>query len=112
MPVTYTYRKGITYYLCQRLSKTWKPGYLFTRKTDSGVLDQIPEGYRISESVSGVVPLFKDRPQLIYTEEAAHVEAALKHHARGVNLMDGCKTRPDHHLQTAWSGCGFVDGDL
>ena len=48
-----------------------------------GSPDQIPEGYRISESVNGVVSLVKDRPQLILPQEVASVEAALARHPKG-----------------------------
>ena len=51
-PVTYTNRKGRTCYLCQGVTKTGRPRYYFTQKPKSKVLERIPEGYRISESVN------------------------------------------------------------
>jgi hypothetical protein len=83
MPVTYTNRKGHTYYLCQGLTKTGKLRYYFARQPKEGSPDQIPEGYRISESVNGVVSLVKDQPQLIFPQEVASVEAVLAHHPKG-----------------------------
>jgi hypothetical protein len=83
MPVTYTNRKGHTYYLCQGLTKTGKLHYYFAREPKDESPDQIPDGYRISESVNGVVSLIKDRPQLISPQEVASVEAALARHPRG-----------------------------
>jgi len=85
MPVTYTNRKGDTYYLCQGTTKTGKLRYYFARQPKERSPDQIPDGYRISESVNGVVSLVKERPQLILPEEVASVEAALDRHPKGRN---------------------------
>jgi hypothetical protein len=82
MPVTYANRKGHTYYLCQSLTKTGKLRYYFAGEPKEGSPDQIPEGYRISESVNGVVSLVKDRPQLILPKEVAGVEAVLARHPK------------------------------
>jgi YHS domain-containing protein len=46
MPVTYTNRKGHTYYLCQGMTKTGKVRYYFARELKEGSPDQIPEGYQ------------------------------------------------------------------
>jgi hypothetical protein len=83
MAVTYTNRKGHTYYLCQGLTKTGKLRYYFARKPKEGSPDQIPEGYKISESVNGIVSLVKDRPQLILPQEIESVEAVLARHPKG-----------------------------
>jgi len=82
MPVTYTNRKGYTYYLCQGMTKTGKLRYYFARQPKDGSPDQIPDGYRISESVNGVVSLVIDRPQLILPREVASVEATLARHPK------------------------------
>lgn len=82
MPVAYTNRKGVTYYLCQGKTKTGKPRYYFAREPREDSPDQIPEGYRISESVNGVVSLMIDRPQLIFPEELAVVEKAIRRHPK------------------------------
>ncbi len=73
MPVTYTNRKGHTYYLCQGMTITGKLRYYFARQPKDGAPDQIPDGYRISESVNGIVSLVIDRPQLILPQEVASV---------------------------------------
>ncbi len=82
MPVTYTNRKGHTYFLCQGSTKAGKLRYYFGREPKMGPPDQIPEGYKISESVNGVVSLVKDRPQLIMPQELAGVEAVLARHPK------------------------------
>jgi len=82
MPVTYTNRKGNIYYLCQGTTKTGKMRYYFAREPKEGSPDQIPEGYKISESVNGVVSLVKDRPQLISPLEVTIMEAVLARHPK------------------------------
>lgn len=89
MPVTYTNRKGQTYYLCQGMTKTGKVRYYFARELKDGSPDQIPESYRISESINGIVSLVKDRPQLILPQEIASVEAVLARHPKGRDYRVG-----------------------
>jgi hypothetical protein len=89
MPVTYTNRKGQTYYLCLGKTKTGKPRYYFSREPRDGSPDQIPDGYRISESVNGIVSLVKDRPPLILPEELAGVEAVLARHPKSRDYRVG-----------------------
>jgi len=91
MPVTYTNRKGITYYLCQGVTKTGKPRYYFAREPKGEPVEQIPEGFKISESVNGRVSLVKDRPMQILPEEIAAVEAALGKHPRARNFRISVK---------------------
>jgi hypothetical protein len=64
------------------MTKTGKVRYYFARDIKDGSPDQIPEGYRISESVNGIVSLVKDRPQLILPQEIASVEAILACHPK------------------------------
>jgi len=85
MPVTYTNRKGFTYFLCRGHTKTGKPRYYFARDTQDDPLEQTPDGYEIEESVNGVVSLVKARPQLILPVEIAAVESALKKHPKSHN---------------------------
>lgn len=80
MPITYTNRKGITYYLCQSVGKTGKRRYYFAREPREEAVAQIPDGFKISESVNGVVSLVRDRPTQIWPEEVAAVEAAVRRH--------------------------------
>jgi hypothetical protein len=91
MPVTFTNRKGTTYYLCNGTTKAGKPRYFFAREPKGETVDAVPEGYRIEESVNGIVSLVKDRPKLIAPEETAAVEAALKRHPNGGNYRLGVK---------------------
>ncbi len=93
MPITYTNRKGITYTLCHGTTKTGKPRYYFTRapKDQDLVLDTIPDGREISESVNGVVSLVKSRAQQITPAEVASVRTALEHHVKGHRYLVDAK---------------------
>lgn len=91
MPVAYTNRKGVTYYLCRGVTKTGKPRYYFAREPQGDPVEQIPEGYTISESVNAVVSLVKARPGQILPEEIAAVESAVRRHPKSRNYRVGVK---------------------
>ncbi len=91
MPITYTNRKGYTYYLCKGVTKTGKPRYYFAREVKGEPVDEIPDGFRIRESVNGIVSLVKDRPSQILSEEIAAVEAALRRHPKARNYRVSAK---------------------
>ena len=82
MPITYTNRKGTTYYLCQGVTKTGKPRYYFAREPKGEPVEKMPEGFKISESVNGIVSLVRDRPALIRPQEVAAVKAAVRRHPK------------------------------
>src|SRR4051812_15085232 len=65
MPITYTNRRGMTFYLCQSTTKTGKPRYYFAREPRGSPVEQVPEGFRISEGANGLVSLERDRPSQI-----------------------------------------------
>jgi hypothetical protein len=85
MPISYTNRKGSTFFLCQGTTKTGKVRYYFARESKGKEIEGMPSGYEVSESVNGVVSLVKVRPRLIPTDEVALVEAALKRLPNGDN---------------------------
>jgi hypothetical protein len=82
MPVTYTNRKGRTYFLCQGTTKTGKPRYYFTREPNATLAQSIPEGYEIRESVNGIVSLPKARPALLADKEINAVKTRLHSHPK------------------------------
>jgi hypothetical protein len=92
MPVTYTNRKGTTYTLCQGVTKTGKPRYTFVRDPKGRhVVEKIPNGYQISESVNGIVSLVKERPQKLLPGEIAAVEEAVRRHPKARNYRVNVK---------------------
>jgi hypothetical protein len=92
MPITYTNRKGFTYFLNKGATKTGKPRYYFAREQKDEPVKEIPAGYEIEESVNAIVSLVKARPQLIRPEESASVDAALKKHPKAKNYRVAIKT--------------------
>lgn len=91
MPVTYTNRKGMTYYLNSGLTKTGKPRFYFARQPKDEPVEEIPAGYRITESVNGMVSLIKDRPLQFLPEEIAAVESAVQRHPKPRNYRVSVK---------------------
>jgi hypothetical protein len=91
MSIAYTNRKGVTYYLCQGVTKTGKPRYYFGREPKGEPVDEIPQGFRISESVNGRVSLVKDRAMQILLKEIAVVEAAVQRHPKARNYRVNVK---------------------
>jgi hypothetical protein len=82
MPITYTNRKGFTFYLCQGVTKTGKPRYFFAHEVKGEPVEQIPDGYTITESVNGVVSLSKVRASQLREEEINAVKAAVARHPK------------------------------
>ena len=82
MGVTYTNRKGATYFLCRGVTKTGKARYFFAREIVGEPVEKVPEGYEIRESVNGVVSLVKARPVLLRETEIRAVKHALAKHPR------------------------------
>lgn len=91
MPISYTNRKGQTFFLCQGVTKTGKERYFFSNRAAENALKEIPAGYHIEESVNGVVSLVKDRKQVIRPEEIQVIEAALRRHPKGKNYRVSAK---------------------
>jgi len=83
MPFTYTNRKGFTYYLCLGITKTGKSRYYFARQPKDTLVDAVPDGYQVEESVNGIVSLVKAHPQLISAGELVCVDTELKKHPQG-----------------------------
>ena len=79
MGVEYTNRKGKKYYLNVGKTKTGKPKYYFSVKTQSQLAEEIPEGYEIYEyPANGQVFLRKKIPSIITELEKKLVEKELK----------------------------------
>lgn len=77
MPVTYTNRKGVTYTLFQVQTTAGQIRYVVGQCSKGDAVDELPPGFRFSESPNGVVSLVRVRPQLVLPEETAAVEAVV-----------------------------------
>lgn len=93
MPITYTNRKGFTYFLNKGVTKTGKPRYYFAREQKDEPVEEIPQGYQIEESVNAIVSLVRARPKLILPEESACVESSLKRHPKARNYRVAVKDK-------------------
>jgi hypothetical protein len=68
------------------VTKTGKPRYAFVRNPqDRRVVEEIPPGWTISESVNGIVSLVKERPQKLLPQEVTAVEEAVREHPKERN---------------------------
>ena len=81
MPITYTNAKGKTYYLHQGTTKTGKPKYYFSTKSEGPLADAIPEGFEIYENPNAQVFLRRIPPKLITDEERQIVEDGMRKYA-------------------------------
>jgi hypothetical protein len=64
------------------VTKTGKPRYYFAREIKDEPVEQIPEGYTITESVNGVVSLSKSQVSYLREDEINAVQAAVARHPK------------------------------
>ena len=80
-------------HLCEGVTKTGKPRYYFSREQRDNVVDEIPAGYEITESVNGVVSLSKVRLKLLLDVEINKVREAVEEHPEGHKYRIGVKSK-------------------
>lgn len=78
MVVEYVNRKSQKYYLHQSATKTGKPKYFFSMKSEGTLVKTIPDGFEIYENPNAQVFLQKVQPKIITDEEIAIVEQGMK----------------------------------
>ena len=93
-PITYTSRKGLTYVLCRTSTPSGRTRYVFARQPRGEILQTLPTGFAIRESVNGIVSLVRDRPPVFSSQEIEVVEAAVRRHPKA--SMYRVAARPDH----------------
>lgn len=77
MPVTHTNKKSKKYFLHLGKTRTGKPKYYFSMKSEGTLVEEIPPGFEIREDINGQVFLQKISSRLVTEEEVAIVSAAL-----------------------------------
>lgn len=82
MPVKYVNRRGQTYYLHKGKTKTGKPKYFFSLKTEGTLADKIPDGFEIYENPDAQVFLRRTLPKIITDAEKSVVEKGMKEFAK------------------------------
>lgn len=75
-PVSYTNRKGVTYFLHRVTTKKGAIRYVM-KKTSSGALDALPEDMEIIEGPNGEVSARRRKPRLIEREDELLIETKL-----------------------------------
>lgn len=78
MPVSHVNRRGQTYYLQQRATKTGKVAYYFTMRSEGDLVEEIPDGFEVYESPNAQVFLRRIRPKVIADEEVEVVRVELE----------------------------------
>jgi hypothetical protein len=87
MAIEYVNRKGRKHYLHLGETKTGKPRYFFSLKSEGTLVNAIPEGYEIYEHPNAQVFLRKIPPQIIRPEEVAIVREGVKQYAKIDNFI-------------------------
>jgi hypothetical protein len=72
--IEYINRRRKTYYLHEGKTKTGKPKYFFSMKTEGTLVDSIPDGYEIYENPNAQVFLRKIPVQIVFPEEIETVK--------------------------------------
>jgi hypothetical protein len=75
--IEYVNRKSEIYYLHQGQTKTGKPRYFFSKKSEGNLAEAIPDGYEIYENPQAQVYLRKIPPKLISDEEIDIIKRGL-----------------------------------
>ncbi len=76
--VLHVNRKGDTYYLHQGRTKTGKPKYFFSKKSEGELCGQLPDGFEIYENPRGQVFCRRIKPKLITDQEIEVVREAIR----------------------------------
>ncbi|MCT7977290.1 hypothetical protein [Laspinema olomoucense] len=95
MVLQYTNRRGQTYVLHQSTTKTGKPKYYFSLKTEGNLLDSIPEGFEIYENPNSQVYLRKIQPKVFSDRELEIVDQGIKKYSKIKNFIIDVK---DHSM--------------
>jgi len=82
MPIQYLNRKGDTYFLHESKTKTGKPKWFFSKKTEGTLAESIPDGYEIYENHNAQVFLRIIVPMLVTKEEIETVEEGVRTFAK------------------------------
>ena len=76
-PVSYTNRKGKTYYLHAAVKKSGRTVYVM-KTSPKGALTEVPQGYAITEGVNGEVAVGRPKPRQLTEQEETLVATQLE----------------------------------
>lgn len=78
MPITYTSRRGQTYYLHTGPKRGGGAQHYFSMESEGSLAETLPKGFEIYESVRGQVFLRRKQPKLIHDEEKECIEREIE----------------------------------
>lgn len=116
MTIEYVNRRGRKYYLHEGKTKTGKPKYFFSMKSEGDLVNAIPEGYEIYENPNAQVFLRKITPQIITPEEITTVREGVKKYAKLDNFIVDVKGKAiivylcDQNVDTLMEIADFAQG--
>jgi hypothetical protein len=116
MTIEYVNRRGKKYYLHEGKTKTGKPKYFFSMKSEGTLVNTIPGGYEIYENPNAQVFLRKIPPQMITPEEIAIVREGVKKYAKLDYFIVDVKDRQivvylcDQNVDTLMELASFAHG--
>ena len=117
MVVEYVNRKGRKHYLHEGKTKTGKPMYFFSMKSEGNPANAIPEGYEIYEHPNAQVFVRKILPQIITPEEIATIRIGVKKYAKIANFIVDVKGKniiiylPDQNVDALMELASFAHGE-
>ena len=74
-------------------NKDWKPRYYFSREQKGEPLEEVPEGYEITESINGIVSLSKVRPKFLFKQEIEIVKSGIQNHPQAKKYRFDIKSK-------------------
>lgn len=93
MALQYTNRRSQTYILHQGTTKTGKPKYYFSLKTEGNLIDSISEGFEIYENPNCQVYLRKILPKVFSDRELEIVDHGIKKYSKVKNFIIDVKDK-------------------
>ena len=96
--VQHVNRKGDTYYLHQGRTKTGKPKYFFSKKSEGELCRQLPDGFEIYENPRGQVYCRRIQPKLITEQEIEVVREAIRNCGKQFSAGVDVKRQRHHRL--------------
>jgi len=78
MPITYTNRRGKTYYLHTGKTKTGKEKFFFSKKAAGELCTEAPEGFEVYENPDGLVVLRRELKTLLDESELSFIRRSMR----------------------------------
>jgi hypothetical protein len=100
MSITHVNAKGKTYYLHQGTTKTGKPKYHFSPKSEGNLVEALPDGYEIYEHPNAQVFLRQAQPKIITDAERQVVDNGMQKYSSVSHYKIDVKLTSDRVLRS------------